>query len=230
MDREVTSLAAIASHPFANLSRKLRRNLEDYGWPRTAKRVVAHLAKVFYFQQVYRIYRITLDPDARDERFAESEFSFMTLSAQDAKTIAAIEEIAEWLRGRLRQKIASGQLCLVATTDDGRVAGFNLINFGEWLLDPINLRRKVRKGSAWSEHIAVTKPFRRRSVGSQLRCKVFDELRERRIRRLYGGTPRSNKASLRLASAVGFKEISDIHYRKILWFESWRFKRVPKRR
>lgn len=139
--------------------------------------------------------------------------------------IAQIEDIAEWMRSRLRRNIAAGQLCLVAM-DEEEVAGFNLINFDQPLLVLINLRKNIRKGSAWSEHIAVKKQFRRTRLGSQLRYQIFDELKRRGIRRLYGGTLRSNTASLNLARSVGFKEISDIHYRKILFFANWRYRKV----
>jgi GNAT superfamily N-acetyltransferase len=139
--------------------------------------------------------------------------------------IAQIENIAEWLRGRLTEALTAGQLCLVALDGD-EVAGFNLINFEHATLILVNLRKKLRRDFAWSEHIAVKKEFRKTGLGSQLRFRIFQELRRRGIRRLYGGTLRSNIASLSLARSVGFKEIGDIHYRKFFSIEKWRYKRV----
>jgi len=125
----------------------------------------------------------------------------------------------------LTKAIANGQVCLVALDGD-EVAGFNLINFDHATLILVNLKKKLRRGNAWSEHIAVKKEFRKVGLGSQLRFRIFQELKRVGIRRLYGGTLRSNTASLALTRSVGFKEIADIHYRKFFSLEKWRYKRV----
>jgi GNAT superfamily N-acetyltransferase len=153
--------------------------------------------------------------------------AFKILTPQDGALIAQIENIAEWMRGRLKTALAEGQICLVALDGD-QVAGFNLINLTQATLILVNLQKKLRKGTAWSEHIAVKKEYRKLGLGSQLRFRIFHELQKRGIRRLYGGTLRSNTASLNLTRAVGFKEISDIHYRKFFSIEKWRYQRVRK--
>lgn len=215
----------IASPGLSRLSHKVLRNLEDYGWQIAVKKSVAYLLRAVYFQQVYRIYRIDLDQAQLPQDFDPHNFTFKILTVQNVGMIADVENIAEWMRGRLKEKIAAGQLCMVALDGD-KVAGFNLINFGQATLVLVNLQRKLRRGDAWSEHIAVKKEFRRTGLGSQLRYRIFEELRKRSFRRLYGGTLRSNTASLALTRSVGFTEIADIHYRKILSFKKWRYKRV----
>jgi GNAT superfamily N-acetyltransferase len=214
-----------ASPELSGLAHKVHRNLQDYGWRITLKKTLAYLLRSIYFRQVYRIYRINLEETKPSEGYDQRQFTFMLLAAQDADLIAQIENIAEWLRGRLTEALAARQLCLVAL-DGEEVAGFNLINFDHATLVLVNLQKKLRTDFAWSEHIAVKKKFRKTGLGSQLRFRIFQELRERGFRRLYGGTLRSNVASLNLARAVGFKEIGDIHYRKILSIEKWRFERV----
>jgi L-amino acid N-acyltransferase YncA len=90
----------------------------------------------------------------------------------------------------------------------------------------VNLTRRLHPRCAWSEHIAVRKEYRRSGLGAQLRFRIFQELKLRGVRRLYGGTLVTNSASLALARSVGFKEIADVHYRKILSFKRWRYTRV----
>ena len=215
----------IAAPGLSGLAHKIHRNLEDYGWHITVKKTLAYLVRSVYFRQVYRIYRINLETTKPPDDFDNHNFTFKILTTQNVDMIAQVENIAEWLRGQLREGIAAGQLCLVALDGD-KVVGFNLINFDHAILILVNLKKKLRGGFAWSEHIAVTKEFRRTGLGSQLRYRIFDELRRRGIRRLYGGTLRSNTASLSLTRSVGFKEIGEIHYRNLFSFENWKYKRV----
>ncbi len=207
------------------IAHKIRRNLEDYGWRITIQKTLAYLVRSVYFRQVYRIYRINLGATKPLEDSGKRNFTFKILTAQDASLIEQVESIAEWLRRRLQGKIAAGQLCLVAL-DGEQVAGFNLIDFEKANLVLVNLHKKLRRGFAWSEHVAVKKEFRRTGLASQLRYRIFEELKRQGIRRLYGGTLCSNAASLRLTRSVGFKEIVDIDYRKLLSFKNWRYKRI----
>lgn len=211
--------------PFSGLFHKVRRNWEDYGWSTAAKKTLAYLLRVVYFQQVYRIYRIKLEDAAPPGEGNVQDFQFRMLTARDTDAIAQIEGIAEWLRGRLRGAIAAGQPCLVAMDGD-RVAGFNLIRMDRATLVLVNQTRRLHPRCAWSEHIAVCKDYRRSGLGAQLRFRIFQELKRRGVRRLYGGTLVTNSASLALARSVGFREIADVHYRKILSFKKWRYVRV----
>lgn len=47
------SPSATASQWLNDLTHKLRRNLEDYGWSITAKKSMAYVVRLVYFQQVY---------------------------------------------------------------------------------------------------------------------------------------------------------------------------------
>lgn len=214
-----------ASLGLSGFAHKVHRNFQDYGWTITLKKTLAYLLRSIYFQQVYRIYRIDFDAATPLVDSSKHNFTFKILTPQNVDMIAQIENIAEWLRGQLTRAITEGQLCLVALDGD-QVAGFNLIHFKHATLVLVNLRRTLRKGFAWSEHIAVKREFRKTGLGSQLRFRIFQELKRRGIRRLYGGTLRSNIASLSLARSVGFKKICDVQYHKILSFEKWRYKRL----
>lgn len=207
------------------IARRIVRNFRDYGLRVTCGKSLAYLARGVYFHQVYRLYRINLTPIAPAATSHSTQFNFRLLSPQDSGLIAQVESIAEWLQGQMKSRIESGQLCLVAM-DGSKVAGFNLINLQEASMVLVNRRVPLRAGSAWSEHIAVLKEYRRSGLGADLRRSVFELLRSRGIRRFYGGTLRSNIAALKLTRTVGFKEIGDLHYKKVLSFEEWRFRRV----
>jgi len=178
-----------------------------------------------FFRQAYRIYRIDLEDVAVTTDWNVYRLKFKILSPQDDNEIGQIEGIAEWVSGCLKAAISAGQPCLAAMDGD-RVAGFNLIRLDHASLVLVNLTFRLHPGCAWSEHIAVRREYRRSGLGTQLRLRIFEELKRRGIRRLYGGTLVTNTASLSLARSVGFTEIADVHYRKIFSAEKWRYERV----
>lgn len=208
------------------LVRKVQRNVEDYRWGVTTKKSLATLVGWVYKHQVYRVYRIDFAITAPSKISHQHPFSFRILEATDNGVIEQIESFAEFLRGSVREKIADGALCQVAMDEQGKLAGFNLIRFGEVFIPLIELKRVFRPQEAWSEHIAVHKDHRRKGLASQLRYRVFEELRARGIKRLYGGTLRPNTPALKLTRKVGFTEIVDIDYIRFLNFRKWRYRRV----
>lgn len=205
--------------------RKFQRNVEDYGWPVTLRKSLGYLFQTFYAHQVYRIYRIDLTEPRPSALCDEQGLSFRILDPDDHQAISQIEKVHEWLQGGLKESIRAGALCLVALQGE-KVAGFNLIGFGEVFMPLVNKKRTFRKGDAWSEQIAVMKDFRQLGLGSQLRYRIFEELGSRGVKRLYGGALTSNVGSLKLARKVGFREIIDIHYFRILGRDIWRYKKV----
>lgn len=207
------------------LARKFGRNVEDYGWWVAARKALAYCPGFVYSKRVYRIYRINLDQVPPRGELDARGFTFKILESGEEQSIQQIENVAEWLQGKLKDRVATGDLCLVALQEE-KVGGFNVITFGEVFIPLINLKRTLRPGEAWSEHIAVQKEFRQKGLASELRYRIFEELRRRGIRRLYGGTLVSNLASLKLTRRVGFQEIVDVIYTKVLHFESWHYKRL----
>ncbi len=204
---------------------RLQRNLEDYGWSITLRKTIAYLFGFIYFKQIYRVYRIDLNARTQKECSAGKDFTFKILTPQDVNEITQIESMAEWLRGQLKERITSGYLCLVAL-DGSIVAGFNLISFDTGLLVLVNLKKKLRSGRAWSEHIGLKREYQKARLGSRLRYGVFEILRKRGVRWFYGGTLRSNIASLNLTRSVGFRVFADIHYVRLFRTQRWRVVRV----
>lgn len=201
--------------------RKFIRNVEDHGFSHAFKKTFQFILSPFFESRVYRIYAIDFDSSKLSSASKQSGFEFKILHKKDYDLIADIEDMEEWLAGRLGSKIASNSLCLTAL--DGRhVAGFNLVSFGKVFLPLLNTTRQLQADEAWSDQITVHKNYRRMGIASQLRFHMFQELKKRGVRRFFGGTLRSNEPSLRLARKVGFKELEDVRYVKFLFMKKWR--------
>ena len=207
---------------------KVGRSVTDAGWRITAARAIARLWSPVYEHQVYRIYRIDLGeapPAGVDPR---DRFRFRLVESGDEDALDQIRRYAEWMRDDVAEKIAAGSICLVGLDDD-KVAGFNLVSFGEVEIPLLRMRRRFPDDAAWSEHIAVFKAYRRRGLAGQLRSRIFEELRRRRVKRLYGGALIWNTGSLGLARHLGFTETVDVHYHRVLGMEFRDYRRVPRR-
>ena len=127
----------------------------------------------------------------------------------------------------MKKKLKGQTICLAAL-DNGKVAGFNLVSFGEIYIPLVKLTRKISDDAAWSEQITVSKDYRRMGLGSELRYRIFSELKRRDIRKFCGGTLRDNLASLGLARQLGFREVEDIHFLKLFGFKKWKYDEVQK--
>jgi len=206
------------------ITKKVLRNLNDYGFSITLRKIISYLIQPFYENRTYRIYRFDLE-NLQDIPSKESVFAFKVLDKSDTGIIRQIEDMEEWLKGKVTSMLEAGGLCLVAL-DGQRVAGFNLVSLKEGCIPLIGMKRDLRENEVWSDQITVNKNYRGKGLGSALRYRIFKELRERGIRKIYGGTQISNLASLNLARKVGFKEIADIQYIKTFNKRSLRFKRV----
>lgn len=204
--------------------RKFTRNLRDYGIAITLRKSLGHLFGFLYDSTVYRIYGMDLEKSNIPQR-KDGELVYRLIAPSATDCILQIEAMEEWLEGSLASKLAKGSLCLVAM-DGNVVAGFNLVGFGEVHMPLVNGKRNFRNGSAWSEQITVNNKYRGKGLGSELRYRMFGELKRQGYKKFYGGTRSDNQANLKLTRKVGFKEIADIRYMKLLTMERWRLERV----
>ncbi len=207
-----------------DITHKLIRNVQDYGWSISVSKVVHYMIKPFYFRRIYRIYKIKTQQQLSYPQTANFDIRFEQLDENDDSAIKQIEYQAEWLRGKVRSRIIAGDFCMVALHKDN-VAGFNLIAFGEVYIPLLQMKRIFRNGTAWSDHINIHKDYRKRGLASELRRRILGELQKRGVKKLYGGTLSSNIASLKLTRSVGFQEFADVEYTKLLTNKKWRTKR-----
>lgn len=204
--------------------RKLRRNCRDYGLGVTSRKVLGALMQGVYEASDYKIYRIELDRyrPAEDEAIP---FDYRLLGTDEGDLIDQVEQLEDWLDGSVRRRLSDGALCL-AGLDGDRLAGFNLVSFNDVEIPLIHYRWRLKPHCAWSEQITVHNNYRGRGVAQTLRHRMFGLLKQRGIRRFYGGALCVNQPSLHLARKVGFQEILEVHYRRYFNQSHWDFVRL----
>jgi len=205
--------------------RKFERNWQDHSLKVALRKSLAYLLRFAYECTAYRLYKIDLlrcntEPPADIEGVA-----FRFLTPADEPGIRQIEENSDWLQGTVRERLMAGAVC-VAAFEGEQLAGFNLVSFGEVIMPLVHLSRRFRHDEAWSEQISTVKAFRRHGLASQLRFRIFEELRRRGIRKFYGGALRDNLPSLKLARRVGFREFVEIRYTRLFTKRRWRYVKV----
>lgn len=205
--------------------RKLRRNILDFGVRGAFVKGVMYLLKPVYADRTYRIYRRELGVEEYPE-VRTGGIVLRVVGAGETGALGQIEGMEEWLEGILPGIMSHG-LCIGAF-DGSRVAGFNLIAFDDVFVRLINLKRRLRPHEAWSEQITVHKDYRKHGLGSALRYRAFAELRQRGIRKFYGGTLASNLPSVKTAEKVGFRFFVDVRYRKLLKWDRRTYRRVKR--
>ena len=208
------------------LLKKIKRNIEDFGALVALKKGLMYSLKTFYENRVYRIYCIELE-NLEIPEVDKNDFTFKIINSKDSIIIEQIKGMEEWLYGELETKLERQGLCLVAL-DKERVAGFNLIAFGEVFIPLLKHKRILAQDEAWSEQITIHKDYRQRGLASDLRYRIFFELKKKSIRKLYGGTLKSNEIALRLARKVGFKELADVHFKKFFGYKNYHYNELNK--
>jgi len=206
--------------------RKIERNWQDHGLRAVLRKGLAYLIKPLCERRTYRLYKIDLRQLTAEPGELEG-ISFRFLTVQDTAAIHEIESYSEWLRGTVRDRLQSNALCIGAF-ENGTIAGFNLVSFGDAYMPLVRMRRRFRHGEAWSEQIAVMRDCRRKGLGTHLRLRIFRELARRGFRKLYGGALVDNVPSLEFAQRVGFREFVDIGYSRLLFWSSRKYQRVKK--
>ncbi len=204
--------------------KKIKRNIEDYGINILLKKVLSELFGFLYLQRTYRVYFYDLTQPVSVMN-NQSHIQIRRIEPNELNLILQIEEMSEWLQGKLRGKLIHGDICIGAM-DKEKVAGYNLLTFGNVMIPLLKYIKSFKSKVAWSEHIAIAKEYRRQGIAGLLRNKVFIILQNLGYTRLFGGTLITNSASLKLAQKLGFKMLVDITYYRILLIRKWKFKRI----
>lgn len=209
---------------FQTLWRKLKRNLRDRGTKPTLTKSLLFLAKPLFVSNIYRIYGIRTE-SILESKSVGSHWRFHLLHEREESLIRQVEDMAEWIEGRLSSKLRRGSLCLVAAEGD-RVAAFNLVSVGNIWIPLINLSFQLTEDQAWSEQIYTNHNFRRKGVATELRRLILVELKSRGIHWLLGGALKDNIPSLQLARKTGFTELGDVYYTQFFSRPRWRYEEL----
>ena len=206
------------------LTKKVRRNLFDYGFRRTVVKCLTAMLKPVFCVRTYRLYRADL-AHMEIAPAAASSFAIRFIRPDEEDCIRQIVAIEEWLSGIVQSTLASGGKCLVAL-DGKRVAGFNLVSFERIHLPVVHYRRPLGPNQAFSEQISVSRDYRGKGLAATLRFEIFRALKAEGKTRIYGGTDPRNDANLALCRKVGLKEIADLRYVRVLWMDGTSVRRL----
>lgn len=200
------------------LLKKIKRTCLDYGWAVCFQQICSSIFKPFFQIRTYHIYVIDLQKIAIRETGPLSDFIFRFIGPEETQLIAQIENMEEWLHGKLAAKLQRGQKCLAALQGE-TVAGFNLVGFATFELPVIRLSKTMRPHECFSEQVSVHPCFRKKGLGTDLRHEIFAAMKNAGYHRMYGGTQVFNTANKALSKKVGLKEFAVARFTNILGFK-----------
>jgi RimJ/RimL family protein N-acetyltransferase len=198
-----------------NIPTKLRRNIRDYGFFISFKKILGGMLSPIFETRTYFIYVADLQKTVSDQQPANRDVRFRFVGPGEEKIIEQIEDMEDWLRGKVAAKLRKGQRCLVALHGNDTVAGFNLIGFTNFTIPGIALEKPLRAFECFSEQITIHPDFRKKGLGTDLRHAVFREMKTMGYRRLYGGTHVYNVPNKALTRKVGFRIFARVRYRNL---------------
>lgn len=208
------------------LIKKFKRNLADYGFFIAVKKMVLYPFSDIYKEKAYLIYKKDLRKyEPVNKNNPAFTFKFFTKENLTENIKKQLTEIEEWLIDRIDFIFEHKGICLVALDNDN-VAGFNLVSADEVYIPLVEIQRKFKPYQAWSEQITVRKEYRSKGLGSVLRFKMFDELKSRGFKSLYGGTMWDNWSNIELSKKVGFTIFLKIKFTRILKNKKYQFERI----
>jgi GNAT superfamily N-acetyltransferase len=208
------------------LLKKFKRNLIDYGFFIAVKKMILYPFSDIYKEKVYLIYKKDLRKhESANKNNPAFTFKFFTKENLNDNIKNQLAEIEEWLADRIDYIFDHFGICLVALDGD-KVAGFNLVSADEVFIPLIEMHRKFKSDQAWSEQITVRKEYRSKGLGSILRYKMFDELKARGFKALYGGTMWDNWSNIELSKKVGFVIFLKVKFKRIFKNKKYEFERI----
>ena len=90
-----------------------------------------------------------------------NEFTFKLINGRDHFNIKRIEEMAEWLEGKLEPDILTGQKICVAVFDKTNLIGFYLAGIKKVFLPVLSTEIILEHDEAWGEEIMINNKYRR---------------------------------------------------------------------
>ena len=205
----------------ASLNSKFHRNYTDYGLWISSKKSIAYVCQSFYRKIIYHLYELNLNKYV-DTETKKSRYVFRLIQPEESQLIDQIEEMEEWLQGKLRNKLQRGCLCM-AVMDNDKVIGFNYVSIGDGYIPLLSLRIITGPKQAWSEQITISSDYRRQGLGSLLRSHFYKELRSRGITNLYGHRQEFNIASRQSARKFTAGILARAEYTRVLHLHRLQF-------
>ena len=205
--------------------KKINRNIRDYGFGLFMKEMAERALGPVFGTRTYHIYIVDLDKVTIKRSPPPPGIEIRFIGPEESELVAQIEDMEEWLHGKVAGKLGKGQKCLVAVNGK-EVAGFNLISFDALNVPAVRLCKPLRASECASEQITVHPKFRGMGLGSDLRSAFFLAMKEAGFRRIYGGTDATNAANRALTKKVGFKIFAKARFMRVMGRKSLRISRL----
>jgi ribosomal protein S18 acetylase RimI-like enzyme len=198
------------------LKRKILRNLNDYGFLVFFKKMLSYPLKPFFENVGFILFEIDLN-NIREETVKKNGFSFKWVEAKDHQLINAIEDMEEWLRGRVKEKLSNNSMCMAVLTGN-QLLGFYLASFGGGHIPLLRLRVIAGNGEAWGDQITIEKGSRKLGLGTELKRSIYAEFKRKGIKNIFAATRVYNKASLELSRKFGIQKAFRFNYIKLFTY------------
>jgi GNAT superfamily N-acetyltransferase len=195
-----------------NIGKKIKRNLRDYGILVCLKKICSGILSPIFEMRKCLLYVVDLLKVEIKSPQLTTDIVLKFINSTDDELISQIEDMEDWLQGKLKAKLDNKQKCLAAIHNNTMVAGFNLIGFDSFKLPKIHFNKPLRRFECFSDQITVHPSFRNRGLGTDLRHAVFSAMKSEGYHRMYGATDFSNNANRALTRKVGFKTFALVQY------------------
>jgi GNAT superfamily N-acetyltransferase len=209
-----------------NLKRKLYRNHIDYGLFILLRKVVTGILGIFYRNVRTIIYQLDMESNCRVLNHRDN-LTFMLINGKDHFSLRKIEEMAEWLEGKLDPDLLTGKRICMGVFDKEKLIGFYVATFGEVFLPILSIKITLKHDEAWGEEIMINKKYRGKGIAGVLKHRIYRELQNRGVRSIYGCVGTYNKASLKSATKFQFKKAYYVRLFKILNSRKIIFTEIP---
>jgi ribosomal protein S18 acetylase RimI-like enzyme len=206
------------------LKRKILRNLNDYGFLVFFKKMLSYPLKPFFENVGFILFAIDLN-NIREETVKKNGFSFKWVEAKDHQLINAIEDMEEWLRGRVKEKLSNNSMCMAVLTGN-QLLGFYLASFGGGHIPLLRLRVIAGNGEAWGDQITIEKGSRKLGLGTELKRSIYAEFKRKGIKNIFAATRVYNKASLELSRKFGIQKAFRLNYIKVFAYRRLVYRRI----
>ena len=203
---------------------KLLRNFNDYGFWICFKKSISYLCKPLYENVVFSIYKIEIENVEVQAAF-KHDFKFKLINTKDTRLISQIEKMEEWLQGKVEGKLQRDGICMVLMERD-KVIGFYLAALNEVFIPLLKLKVIIEPSEAWGEQITITKKYRRNLLATELKSKVYSELRKSGIKNIYGHAALYNKVSLKSAEKFKSKHLTAVQYLRFFNYRILKLKKL----
>ena len=201
-------------------------SLRDLGVKHMLRRILEEtmLRHLFLTRQFIIYEKQLVDLDNLNLRNPHLEFSF--ISEDSHEILQQIEELNGISQDFVTKKLVDGGECLVAT-DTARLAGFNLVSYGDIYMHYLERNLMLSNSEVWSEQIFASQPYRQAGVATDLRHIMFHHLAKKGYTKLIGGYLPYNVGAGILAKNLAFVEKEKVTLVKIFGWKKYLVHRLP---